>query len=480
MDGIENGIQIVDEKHIEIDFKKLLDSTLHKGFPKHNEPEINDKLKIKYPITDFYNHMIKYQNTGSQSKYKFIYESIIENIVYKYFYFNEGWYNIFMDYNLLKNCYGEQLIKTIKKNNAIKRPATRKIIYRVPVYLPNFVIKLLIDVADPNHTFKLGIYAIDEFNYLYRWILPNTYPDGSVCQNDKISIIDHFNENESDLKNFIEICEMYIDIYFDSVFNTDLISYTDVFFSEMNISRNEYYEACYNNDHNIIKRIHKFYNNLPSKLFTHGKDDAQLSNGNLHKKTILHKTIYDMIGFQNISSTKYIYLYDDVQLRLSDKFNFRGNDYILLFFENHIEYDDFKLGYLTPQHFILVLNENENKIEKLSLQDIKNNFEYFKLELETYKIKKSTKSIDRYLMIMMDDGEIDRIYKIINNFTLIIINNTFYMVSNSDKYIYTISLNRFNSESYVRVSNDMIDHTGVNNETIIHKNIHLFEIETSE
>ena len=164
---------------------------------------------------------------------------------------------------------------------------------------------------------------IDENTPLYKICLPNIHPNGKICQSSYLRIKNNYdNLNERKIKNSFELSEYYIDMFFQTSFNTDLSGIFTTNIKKYGFKDLYEFFNCVNSK-DIMNRVEYLYQNpqltdTPSTtiydMFLYDKKDAQKAFSNISKSPNYNERI-----IHRITDYEYINLYIGDIVKYNDK-----------------------------------------------------------------------------------------------------------------------------------------------------------------
>ena len=430
-------------------FNYDVNANLLQRFPEYTH--ITKNLNIDLNPKDLILNLMDIYQPKTITKYTYIGGAYFDNNNWeRYFFLPLGFYQLHITKNLLNNLINKLEPGVLDKIH--KRHIERiGIVYKIPVLLPNMVFKIRNQhkTIDDNHL-QMSVYSTDKAcTSLCPWLLPNTYNGGQICQSNRISIKEHYqNLSENILKNDYDICSYYIDTYFQSYFNCDLLPETEKFFKGLDINRREFFTKCVLQDDNAYfeKIIYKF--NYIHKLFplsqkkkikVHGINELNTLNN-----IIINNPKIKNISFRELKPISGIQLSNGIYLNLYDEFYINNKKFIALMIV--CKYEILKFDKNVSKHdYILAYNCEEKSINYLNLKKC---CKY--IECKEIKIANINKQYDNKFITLTRkvDGNIFHVVTKLNHTACF--NKKLYHLIN-DKYTYITSITKDKLEDCLNI-----------------------------
>jgi len=360
----------------------------------HNADNFNKYIQpiaVDYDIV--YKKLIKdstYTNT-SKIPYTFLIEERYDHLSWdRYYLAKKKMYSI-----LVSEIFFNEFFSNLSNFQDIKNKCKIKTkIYQIKVYLPNmvFIVCNSHNRLAEKQLLRLQVGIVDNnFDNIYRMILPNSYDDGNVCHTNILSIKNHYeNIKTQKLKPIDEICAYYINCYFESIFNTDLLPTR--FFKNFDFSMRTFYQKCLFHDKNFIKKLDHLYSNFSNRL---SSELAFKSFKRIHPLPFPqnHYFTADNIlrsdeNCQEAVLYNLIVLPNGIVLTKGDKFYFKDEKYIIINFLNISEIKYVSKYNIRSSSAIECLHIKTNTIKTIKIIDILEtpiNFDYKIVKIDSKK-----------------------------------------------------------------------------------------------
>ena len=339
-------------------------------------------------------------------------------------YSDHKWFKIFRINKGIKSLYFSNYIF----DNVNNKKKIKKNVYSIKCYLPNGIIIIKnFENTKSNSPLGISVLATNDViitpnSKLYNYPIPNLFDDGRLCQSNKISISKHYsNINYNLLTDNFTISKYYIDMLWNSVFNTDLDNkWIDVlksygfkniyeFFNCVNNEKmlKKYKEICINTE------IPSYINTLKNIL----DFDNYSSDDNIFFENMFS---YQKSCINNLSKIK-LNIEGDF-LYIGDNIKYENEDVKIISFGPNIYDDNILVSNLYEDYHHIICMKKDKEIINIpfsKILDMKIEISYENVEIDDIFLCEQHKNISTYEKIT----EIKKVLNM-NKYVISIKNNT--------------------------------------------------------